>query len=368
MKSIFLALLFLIASFTQSVPADPVIFPMALSGLDSANQNTINQLFIEDYGSFYKQPVRVAPDSLRCGTRECAVAAGTTLGADEVVYGSARKLGEKWIVGVYRVSLKDGKMLASVRLDSKSVEDFEFAMRRAAEALVKEKSIEDVASIDNVTENEMSEDQHRRREGFYAFGLKFGYLFPSGSKSYQKIDRNYSPYSYSSTLDTTQYKQILITDWVNWFELPKDLVLDWDLHVGWGAELGTHFSLLKLFSRTDFAPYAGGGVGLDYVFPESYEDNANKRNSGFALNAKAGMLFFRTYSFRLMLDAGYKIVFNDDVDQGVTANLGIMWKKAKGGSTAAYDGGGASRNPFVGGLAVVGGIVVAVLIVGLVAH
>jgi len=365
MKSLLIMLLFLAAPFTQGVLADPVIFPIALSGLDSANQNTINQLFIEDYGSFYKQPVRVAPDSLRCGTRECAVAAGTTLSADEVVYGSARKLGEKWIIGVYRVRLKDGKMLASVRLDSKSVEDFEFAMRRAAEALVKEKSLEDVASIDNVTETEMSDDQHRRREGFYAFGVKFGYLFPMGKKSYQKLSTNYNYYNYSSILDTTQYKQILMTDWVNWFELPKDLVLDWDLHVGWGEELGTHFSLLKLFSRTDFAPYAGGGIGLDYVFPETMErDNSNKRNSGFALNAKAGMLLFRTYSFRLMVDAGYKIIFNDDVDQGVTANLGIMWKKPK----ASESDGGGSKSPLVTALAIVGGVVVTILVIGLVAN
>jgi hypothetical protein len=194
--------------------------------------------------------------------------------------------------------------------------------------------------------------------------MKFGYLFPTGKTAYQKIDYSYGTYpNYYSILDTNQYKQILMTDWVNWFELPKDLALEWDLHVGWGAELGTHFSLLKLFSRSDFAPYAGGGIGLDYVFPEDYENNPDKRNSGFALNAKAGMLLFRTYSFRLMVDAGYKIVFNDDVDQGVTANLGIMWKKRSSGNA-----GGGSGNPLITGLAIVGGVVVTVFVIALISN
>jgi hypothetical protein len=368
MKIVFLISLLLALVLVKNTPADALVFPFPLAGVDSANVNTINQLFVEDYGTFSKQAVKIAPDSLPCSTRECALAAANTLSAEEVIFGSARKLGEKWILSGFRVRVKDGKQLSTARLDSKSIEDFEFAMKRMAEALAKEKSLEDVASIDNVTETEMGDAQHRRRQGFYAFGVKFGYLFPMGAKSYQRISEryiyDYSTFTSSYQYDTTQYKQVLITDFVNWFELPKDLALEWDLHVGWGAEFGSHFTLLKLFSRSDWAPYAGAGIGMDYVFPETYygTSDPNKRNSGFALNAKGGMLLFRTYDFRVSVDAGYKIIFNDDMDQGITTGLGITWKKR------SSDDGGSGRSPLVTGLAIIGGIVVTCVVIGLVAN
>ncbi|OGJ89725.1 MAG: hypothetical protein A2268_07010 [Candidatus Raymondbacteria bacterium RifOxyA12_full_50_37] len=344
--------------YTHNIFGDVVIFPFQLAGVDSSNQNTIIQLFFEDYETFYKGSIKAGPDSVLCSAKECAIATASAMGAEEVVYGSARMLGSKWIVAGYRYRTADQKLLASIRLDCKSVEDFEFVMKRMAEALAKGKTMEDVASIDNVTESEMTDEQHRRREGFYAFGVKFGYLFPQGKSSYLNYDYNYDYYySYEDRYDTNQYKQVLMTDFVNWFELPKDLVLNWDLHVGWGAELGTHFSLLKLFSRGDFAPYAGGGIGLDYVFADPFDD-PNKRNSGFALNGKVGMLFFRTYNFRLSLDAGYKIVFNDDLDQGITTALGITWKKRPPSETTQ------SRNPVTTVLAVIGGIVVTIFVIG----
>jgi hypothetical protein len=354
---------FLVTIFACSAPADVALFSFPLADIDSANQGTINQLFIEDFQASCKEPVQVAPESLGCSARECALANAAAMGAKEAVYGSARKLGSKWIISGYRCRVPDGKLLASVRLNSQSIEDFEFAMKRTADALAGEKTIEEAATIDNVTENEMSESQHRRRQGFYAFGLKFGYLFPVGKKSYRKItehyDYDYLYYTSTRIYDTTQYRQVLSTDVVNWFELPKDLVLDWDLHIGWGAEFGSHFALLKLFSRNDFTPYAGGGIGMDYVFPGDVENSSDKRNSGFALNGRVGMLLFRTYDFRLSVDGGYKIIFNDDMDQGVTANIGITWKKRSG-----EDSGG-GRNPFFTALAIIGGIVVTVTVISL---
>jgi hypothetical protein len=51
----------------------------------------------------------------------------------------------------------------------------------------------------------------------------------------------------------------------------------------------------------------------------------DKTNSGFSLIGKSGMLLFRTYNFRVNADMGYKVVFNDDKDQGIFVNLGLLW-------------------------------------------
>jgi hypothetical protein len=339
--------------------AAELIVPFSLSGVDSATQKTINELFVESYQSFSPSAASVPSDSLRCADRACAVSAASARGANEVVYGAARKLGGKWVVSAFRVKTADQSVVASANLDSKSIEDFEFVMRRIAEALAKGKTIEAVATIDNVTESEMDESQHRRRTGFYAFGLQCGLLFPVSKQSYLNTrltsTGSYDPYV-GMMYDTTyeQLKQIVTTDFVNWFELPKNLALEWDIHSGWGAEVGTHFSLLKLFSSGDYAPFAGGGPGIEYVYAGRKD---GQRNAGFSLNARGGLLLFRTYDFRILAEAGYKVVFNQDMDQGFGINLGILWRKHSSGE---------SGSPVMGALAIIGAIVVGLVVIGLI--
>ncbi len=341
----------------HSAWSEILVIPFHLDQVDSATAQTINELFAESYQSFSKAGIR-KPDSIAsCRDKVCALEAGKKAEAAEVVYGVARKLGEKWIVSGWRIKVADGSVLASDRLDGKSIEDFEFVMKRMAEGLATGKKIEETASVDNVTESEMSDGQYRRREGFYALGLKFGFLFPPSSDYYSRYDNQYL---FGGNPEFKSYSQILNTDFINWFELPKDLALEWDIHIGWQNEIGTHFSLLKLFSRRDFTPFAGGGIGIDYVFPDEPDSiSKNKRNAGFAFNGKVGLMLFRTYSFRVFTSVGYKVVLNSDLDQGVCADLGILWKKHKSSER--------SGSPLVGALAIIGGIVLGLTVLGIAA-
>jgi hypothetical protein len=336
--------------FLQAARADVVITPFQIDQLDSATSKTVNDLFFESYQSFVKGEIK-RPDSARpCQDKLAALDAAKRVGGSEAVYGVGHKLGEKWIVSAWRLNTADGATLASARLDSKSIEDFEFVMKRLAESLAKGKKVDETATIDNVTEGEMSDNQFRRREGFYAFGVKVGYLFPPApSHSYQDYNNTYSATMISPS-------QIVTTDWINWFELPRDLALEWDLHAGWEYEFGTNFDLIKLFSRGDFAPFAGGGIGIDWVIPNSTDDTLGHRNSGFSINGRGGIMLFRTYSFRILASAGYKVVLNSDYDQAVTADIGIIWKKQKSSE--------GSSSPLVKGLAIIGGIVVGLVVLG----
>ncbi|MCU0609518.1 MAG: hypothetical protein MUF22_07115, partial [Chitinispirillaceae bacterium] len=285
-----------------------MITPLQIDQLDSTSAATINELFFEFYQVFVPGADITIDKNARCRDKTCAIDIGKNSQAQEVVYGVARKLGGKWIVSGWRINVADGALLASNRLDSKSLEDFEFVVKRMAQGLAKGKKVEETATVDNITESEMDEDQFRRREGFYAFGFKSGFLFPRNSTYYQRYENRYY-YDSGYQNKPKSYSQVLNTDFVNWFELPQNLALEWDLHVGWMNEIGTHFSLLRYFSRNDFSPFVGGGIGLDYVFPDdasavSADPNLqDKRNGGFTINGKAGMMLFRTYSFRIFANA-----------------------------------------------------------------
>jgi hypothetical protein len=324
----------LLLGLLQTIWSDVLVLPFQLEQVDSITTQTINELFIESYQSFSKESVKRVENNSSCRDNSCALEAGKRHGAKEVVYGAARVLGRKWIVSGWRISTTDGSILGSNRVYAQSIEDFEFVMKRIAEGLASGKKVEETATMDNVTESEMSGDQYRHRQGSCAIGCKVGYLFPTPhTHSYERYVSDYTYDYYNSTsgetVRTEKFGEILCTDFTTWFELPKDLAIEWDIHIGWASEIGTHFSLFKLFSRKDITPFAGGGVGLDYVFPdqvESYQGQSllDKRNGCFSFNGKVGMMFLRSYNFRIFTDIGYKVVANSDADQGATAEIGVL--------------------------------------------
>jgi len=332
MKRLEMILFWIICCIVSSFSADTVaVIQFIPESVDSSTAITINDLFCEALQEFGLRDLQKISTEIPCTDGDCALRAADSAGAQKVIYCTARILGSKWIVRSFYYKVKEQQQLSSNSIDCRTIEDFEPVMRRHAEAIVKGKTIEQVASVDNITGAEGDEKRFQRREGFYSYGLQFGYLYPYGDNSYTtwKIDRNYTNGEYRQTVHKKQFRQILSTDFINWFELPNNLSLQWDLHVGWGADIGTHIFLLRQFGRGDFSPYTGGGLGVNYCFNGEPPDNEDqdKRNSGFTLLGKAGIQLLRTYNFRVHLDGGYKYVFNDDRDRGPFANIGLMWRK-----------------------------------------
>jgi hypothetical protein len=355
-----IALVWSIKGYSNELTAVVRFYP---ESVDSSVVITINELFYESLQEFGFTGTKQVVSDTTCRDRECAFAAAELAGAKKVIYCSARKLGSKWIVRAYHYRIGDDKPLSSYSLDCRSIEDFEPVLRRIAEAMVKRKSIEEVASIDNITEKEGDDTRFQRRDGFYSWGFQFGYLYPYGDNSH-----TYWLYGSDGEKKEAQFKQIFSTDFVSWFELPQNLSLQWDLHVGWRAEMGWHLILLKQFGRGDYSPYVGGGLGMNYCFagdpPEGVDEN--KRNSGFTLIGKAGVQLLRTYNFRVHADGGYKMVFNDDRDQGPYANIGIMWRKSPKPKTVAPPP--SRHNSLILVLAGIGGFVTLVSLVGIAAQ
>ena len=103
--------------------------------------------------------------------------------------------------------------------------------------------------------------------------------------------------------------------------------------------VGGDINLKYLFTRPDFSLFIGGGMGIQWVIPLDDSMDGRKRNSGPALSAQGEMIFFRTYDIHLIAKAQYQFVFNTDLDNGMTYDLGIVYRpsaNSRGGFRSSF--------------------------------
>src|SRR5690606_14900118 len=264
-----------------------------------------------------------------CDDRACALEAARAADADAVVHPSLYRLGSKLIFAATVLDVEGGGVF-SQRLTALSIEDLEALSVRMADALVTRRSLEEVASLDNITAKEAEQDPDRRRS-LYQSGVALGYVFPVGA-SYSYLSEN--SYVYPPERKRHGYDQMVRLTWLNSWEFRNDFVLGTDLVWTTPYAIGADVSLRYMLNRSDFTPFVGGGLGLHYVRgDEGIEGDQNKRNSGPAVNVQGGMMLFRTYDVNVMLRGQYQGIFNSDVDHGPAIDVGVSFRdrdKSKG--------------------------------------
>jgi hypothetical protein len=328
-----LALAFLTVSLAAPVAAKSIlIYPTAGDGAPAQDLSSVNRLFRDAVEGSASGTVVTQADSA-CGKRECALSGAVAAGADQVIYSSFYKLGSKWIFSATIIEAS-GENSFNQRLTAVSIEDMEAVTLRMADALLKRKTAEQVTTVDNLTEKESTLEPERRRS-LYKGGIAVGYMFPVGPNSFEYTNENYQ-----GDLRTHGYDQIIRLTWLNTWEFRNNLQLGTDLV--WNTpdmSFGADASLRYLFARGDYTPFVGGGLGLHYVHGDNLEDDGSaKRNSGPAVNAQAGMMLFRTYDVNVMVRAQYQVIFNEDIDNGIAADVGVSF----GGKGGGGHGGGGS--------------------------
>jgi hypothetical protein len=331
-------LLFVLAAVPGTVQSQQntsmVVFDPQSIGVDQATVLATAQLLRNDLAATGKfsvmeegQVERALGTQTRCYDSQCASEFGQQLGVDKAVVGSLSRLGEKIIVELRLVDVASGQVEFSDRLASSTVEDLDTVIKRLAKGLASGKTTEKTAEIGMIVEQEAKEP--RRRRNFFTVGGKVGYLFPSGD-------------SWGGT------DKLLCLDWVTRYETPDFMV---ESLVGWryqvnkenGAyDVPVEFSFFYLPSKSDFTPYLGGGLGIHWVAAERWDDHdtwGNEddqiTNNGLALNIGGGLMGFRTYDFRFIVDLRYTMVFADLGDQdshsGISLTFGITSPRREGG-------------------------------------
>ncbi len=313
-----------------------LVLPLKMDTVKIADYTAMREMFTESLTKEYEGTVKDAAGPLEvCAARECAAKALASQGGDEAVFGSIRILGSKYFLSGSILGA-DGKVF-SQQIPMAGVEDFEAASKRMASALAKRKDLEQVADVENVTEKEEAPDVNRRA-GFYSMGGSIGFTIPAGD-SYQRWTTkttgcDFCPQDTANTLFKS--KQIFTLGWNNWFEFKNHLALDMDVLFHIPIAIGGDANLDYLFGNSDFTPFAGGGLGFQYVFPdEGIHEEDTKQNLGPAANVQAGLIMFRTYNINLILRSSYHVVMNDDLDNGPTFEIAVRTKMA-GSSSDKY--------------------------------
>lgn len=247
-----------------------------------------------------------------CDDAGCAGTIGRSHGADRVVYGSINRLGAKYIVRINVLRVEETSPYYRDQLTAVAEEDLDTVMRRFAEGIAAGRPNSDRASVESVTQAETIDPP--RRATRYGFGVRAGFLFPTGN-SYP--GNNHLSSILSSFRTEVGDYMIETTPLIgfNWGEGN----LDWTL---------LDMSVSRLFGRHDFTGFAGLGFGVHivrvdrteiqtvtypgtppytYTYPVSVEENKTVPTMDLII----GGMGLRTYDTSVILELRFHIVFAD---------------------------------------------------------
>lgn len=270
-------------------------------GVDPSLVEATTTLLKADLSSYKKFTLVEVVEKVVCEDKECAAEIGFKAKAHKVVYGTVSKLGKKYIIAAYVVEVSTHNIVFQDRIAAASAEDLDITSKRLAKAIATGKKVEKVAEVGIITEEETKEP--RRRKSFYTVGGKFGWGMPLGD-------------SYGGVNSLISY------DLIGWYETPKFMV---ELLLGGFSSTGFNIadttlstvewitpeiSIFYLFSQGDFCPYAGGGMGMRYMLIEKKFLEVETAVA-LGINLGGGLIAFRTYDFRILVDARYSLNFAD---------------------------------------------------------
>lgn len=314
MKRAVLAVAILLLNLFPSAFAQErlAVLPLRGNGVEASTQESVYSLLSADirklkkYEVISEQEILLLVGDQVCSDIECAVAIGKQARAAQVVFGSLNKLGEKIILQYSLVDVSTGEVLISDNLSALRVEDLDQVAGRVATSIVQQTPAAKTVEVGSVTEQEALEPGTRKANS--SWGIAFGYLYP---------DKGYD-----------DKRRIIVWDFRSLYEM-RSLAVDALFGLRNGISLNVGF--LYLFSRKDFSPFAGAGVGFHavshekyYDYPYSYHGQQEEPGDGIEFLVKSGLLAFRTYDFRVIATIEYSMTLNDFDDRAVVFTIGVM--------------------------------------------
>ncbi|MFH1311924.1 MAG: hypothetical protein ABIJ00_01735 [Candidatus Eisenbacteria bacterium] len=278
-----------------------VVLPLEAVGVDMESAETAYMLLCQEirksgkYEVIPEDLVRSTMDFEECQDPVCAVAIGKKLESQFVVYGSLNRLGSKIIINYNLLNVTEDKTVVADVMTSRTVEDLDTVMKRVASSIVNQKPAEKAAEVGTITAQESLTP--RRRMALMTSGIGFGYLYPQNGY---------------------EGEETFALDFLSHYE-DKDFNVTALFGIRKGIALNIGMSYL--FTRTDLCPYLGGGFGFHWV---AHDDGLNNQEDGFEALARCGLMVFRTYNFRVLINLDYCFTFNGYDDQALVFTIGIM--------------------------------------------
>ncbi|MDH4210556.1 MAG: hypothetical protein OEV79_03840 [candidate division WOR-3 bacterium] len=261
-----------------------------------------------------------AGEVLECYQTTCAVEAGMQANVEQVIYGSVSTLGEKHIVQLSVVNVATGQIIWAGSLAAKSAEDLDTVVKRLAKSISERKKVEETVEVELVTEEE--EKEPLRRRVFHTVGFTSGMFTPLAGYGESGLMYHFGGLYWYETPH-------LVAEIAGHFAFPGDLG---DTEGNVGEASFPEVSLLYMVSKKDISPYFGGGLGFGWIIVDYEDPNLPEESRyGLTLNAGGGIVFFRTYDIRLMLDARYRVNFAsvpgiEGPHQGFKFSIGFTYR------------------------------------------
>jgi hypothetical protein len=230
---------------------------------------------------------------VECQNKTCAAEIGTQMGLTKVIFGSVTKLGEKYIVSAVVVESQTGEITFSDKVTSKTPEDLDVCISRLVKAIVEGKEVGETVEIGKITEEEVVKDE-KRKKSFFSWGGGFGIgTLAIGYGGAHGDIINY--YVVKAWYETPKFAAEVNSNMGNFLGLGEET-----------RELSVGIALLYFFNTTDFSPYLGAGPALKNISTGFFEYDV-----GIALEIIGGLVVFRTYDFRFVLESRLSTLFNE---------------------------------------------------------
>jgi hypothetical protein len=297
---IYFLLLFLFLS--GNLKAEDIgLLPFKLAGIESNITEAIYQLLkseLSSYGHTVTSPDKIEEklgERVECDNKKCAAEIGIQMGLDKVIFGAVTKLGEKYIVSAVVVESQTGEIVFSDKVTSATPEDLDVCLSRLVKSIEEGKEVEKTVEVGKITEEEI-EKGAKRKKAFFSWGGGIGIgTLAIGYGDAQGDIINY--YIGKAWYETPKFAAEVNSNMGNFLGLGfEDETKEWSFGI----------ALLYFFSTADFSPYLGAGPAL-----KSISTNYFDYDYGLALELIGGLVVFRTYDFRVVIDGRLSTFFND---------------------------------------------------------
>jgi hypothetical protein len=327
MKKMVLFIFILLLQTSPAFSADPaiMIFDFRGIGVPQEQLTAASYLLRQDLaqaGLFAVLDASNFTNGSTCYDESCALPIALAQGADKIVTGTMILVGNKIVVDSTVFDVKTRRPILYNSLNAESPSDIDAVMKRLADSIAQNKPASDVVTLNNITQQETLTPQ---RVNSYAYmGIDMGMTAPVAS-SYLNSGtlNNLDALIFSFELNDhamLQFKPLLGFSWNN---SGNSNVVDWRI-----MDIGGYY----ISSIENISPFVGGSISLHLLNMSrttigSNTGNYNRTDLGVFLGG--GIMFFRTASVHLYVEAGYQTIF-DSFDgngaQGIVGNMGFLFK------------------------------------------
>jgi hypothetical protein len=278
------------------------VFDFEPIGVDSTQTQILGILLRDRLIDTRAFRILVPTKGTKCYTQALAESLGSAMGAQKAVIGNVMKVGGRLLVSYKLLDLAQRTVEYSDRASVESETQMEIVTERIAQSIRDKQPYAQTPEAVRASQTGVKEVTPKEPMSSVLFTT--GYAFPiAGSAALTKAGMLFN-------LDAAIS-----------YEMPDMFTLA-QMGIRTAGDMrDVHFELLahKFGSTKDIAPFYGGGFGVHRIWAEG------KSTGGLSVSANAGMLFFRSYYFRIISNVKGSLLVTRDLGIApmVAVNFGL---------------------------------------------